>query len=69
MAPNVTMDDEEKRKKGAFKEWLTAQGFRWGGGDNSIEEVIEYNLPDDELKKFKACCATIRQNIANAEAF
>lgn len=38
-------------------------------GDNSIEEVIEYNLPDDELKKFKACCATIRQNIANAEAF
>ena len=63
------MDDEEKRKKGAFKEWLTAQGLRWDGGDNGIEEVIEYNLPDDELKKFKACCATIRQNIANAEAF
>ena len=38
-------------------------------GANGIEEVIEYNLPDDELKKFKACCATIRQNIANAEAF
>lgn len=52
------MDDEEKRKKGAFKEWLTAQGLRWDGGDNGIEEVIEevieYNLPDDELKKFKA---------------
>lgn len=63
------MDDEEKRKKGAFKEGLTAQGLRWDGGDNGIEEVIEYNLPDDELKKFKACYATIRQNIANAEAF
>ena len=46
------MDDEEKRKKGAFKEWLTAQGLRWDGGDNGIEEVIEYNLPDDELKRF-----------------
>lgn len=36
LAPNVTMDDEEKRKKGAFKEWLTAQGLRWDGGDNGI---------------------------------
>ena len=48
------MDDEEKRKKGAFKKGLTSQGLRWDGGDNGIEEVIEYNLPDDELKKFKA---------------
>lgn len=38
-------------------------------GANGIEEVIEYNLPEQEMKDFKACCATIRANIAKAEAF
>lgn len=38
-------------------------------GANGIEEVIEYNLPEQEMKDFKACCATIRANIAKAEEF
>ena len=38
-------------------------------GANGIEEVMEYNLPEQEMKDFKACCATIRANIAKAEAF
>ena len=38
-------------------------------GANGIEEVIEYNLPEQEMKDFKACCATIRTNIAKAEEF
>ena len=38
-------------------------------GANGIEEVIEYNLPEQEMKDFKACCDTIRANIAKAEAF
>ncbi len=37
-------------------------------GANGLEKVIEYSLPDDEMKKFKACCQTIRENIARAEA-
>lgn len=36
-------------------------------GANGAEKVMEYNLPDNELKEFKACCTTIRNNIAKAE--
>ena len=35
-------------------------------GANGAEQVLEYNLPEDELQKFKACCMTIRNNIAKA---
>lgn len=38
-------------------------------GANGIEKIIEFNLPEDELNKFKDCCKTIRRNIAKAEAF
>lgn len=37
-------------------------------GANGVEEVIEYQLPDDELAHFKQCCATIRANLAKAHA-
>lgn len=37
-------------------------------GSNGAEEVMEYNLTADELKDFKACCTTIRNNIAKAAA-
>ncbi|MDD4319977.1 MAG: L-lactate dehydrogenase [Acidaminococcaceae bacterium] len=36
-------------------------------GGNGIEEVIEYNLPPEELKEFKTCCEKIRLNIAKSE--
>ncbi len=38
-------------------------------GANGLEKVIEYDLLPEELEKFKACCETIRKNIAKAEAF
>lgn len=36
-------------------------------GANGVEEVMEYPLPAEEMAEFKACCATIRANIAKAE--
>lgn len=38
-------------------------------GRNGVEEVMEYELPDDEKAEFKACCDTVRANIARAKAF
>ena len=35
-------------------------------GNKGIEEVIEFNLPPEELAAFKACCEKIRLNIAKA---
>lgn len=35
-------------------------------GKNGVEEVMEYDLPADELAEFKKCCATVRANIAKA---
>ena len=35
-------------------------------GSKGIEEVIEFNLPPEELAAFKACCEKIRLNIAKA---
>ena len=37
-------------------------------GIHGVEQVMEYNLPDDELQEFKSCCQTIRNNIAKAAA-
>ena len=37
-------------------------------GANGVEKVIEYNLTEEELARFKACCATIRANIAKGDA-
>lgn len=37
-------------------------------GANGIEQVMEYELPADELAEFKECCATIRANIGRAAA-
>lgn len=36
-------------------------------GINGIEEVMEYNLPENEMKRFKECIATIRANIAKGD--
>ena len=36
-------------------------------GANGAEQVMEYNLPENELKEFKACCTTIRNNIAKTD--
>ena len=32
------------------------------------EKVIEYNLTEDEMKRFTACCEAIRENIAKGKA-
>lgn len=37
-------------------------------GKNGVEEVMEYDLPADELAEFKACCDTVRANIERAKA-
>lgn len=37
-------------------------------GKNGVEEVMEYDLPADELTEFKACCDTVRANIERAKA-
>jgi L-lactate dehydrogenase len=37
-------------------------------GADGVEQVMEYNLPEDEMAEFKKCCATIRANIKKAEA-
>lgn len=37
-------------------------------GKNGVEEVMEYDLPADELAEFKACCDTVRANIKRAKA-
>lgn len=37
-------------------------------GANGVEKVIEYNLTEEEMTRFKACCATIRANIAKGDA-
>lgn len=37
-------------------------------GKNGVEEVLEYDLPADELAEFKACCDTVRANIERAKA-
>lgn len=37
-------------------------------GIHGVEQVMEYNLPEDELQEFKSCCQTIRNNIAKAAA-
>lgn len=37
-------------------------------GKNGVEEVMEYDLPTDELAEFKACCDTVRANIERAKA-
>lgn len=37
-------------------------------GADGIEQVMEYNLPDDEKKEFLECCAKIKANIKKAEA-
>lgn len=36
-------------------------------GKNGVEEVMEYDLPADELAEFKACCDTVRANIERAK--
>lgn len=36
-------------------------------GNNGIEQIMEYNLPEAEMQDFKQCCETIRGNIAKAE--
>lgn len=36
-------------------------------GANGVEQVVEYNLPDNELAEFKECCATVRRNIEKAK--
>ena len=35
-------------------------------GGNGVEEVMEYELPENELAEFKSCCETIRKNIERA---
>lgn len=37
-------------------------------GKNGVEEVMEYDLPADELAEFKTCCDTVRANIERAKA-
>lgn len=37
-------------------------------GRNGVEEVMEYELPEEERAEFKACCDTVRANIAKAGA-
>lgn len=37
-------------------------------GKNGVEEVMEYDLPADEMAEFKACCDTVRANIERAKA-
>ncbi len=38
-------------------------------GKNGVEEVMEYELTEEERAEFKACCDTVRANIARARAF
>lgn len=37
-------------------------------GADGAEQVMEYNLPDNEKEEFLACCQSIRDNIKKAEA-
>lgn len=37
-------------------------------GKNGVEEVMVYELPPEEAAEFKACCDTVRSNIARAQA-
>ena len=32
-------------------------------GADGVEEIIEYDLPEDEMAAFKACCADVRENM------
>ncbi len=32
-------------------------------GRNGVEEIIRYDLPEDELKEFRKCCESIRNNM------
>ena len=36
-------------------------------GADGVEDIIEFNLPDDEQAQFKHCCDTIRANIAKCK--
>ena len=38
-------------------------------GINGVEEVFEYELPEQEMKKFKECLATIHANIERSKMF
>ncbi len=37
-------------------------------GKDGVEKVMEYNLAEDEMKRFIECCETIRKNIAKGQA-
>ena len=37
-------------------------------GANGVEKVMEYNLTEEEMKRFTECCETIRANIAKGKA-
>lgn len=32
-------------------------------GANGIEEIIQYDLPADELEEFRQCCENIKKNM------
>ena len=32
-------------------------------GRNGVEEIIRYDLPEDELEEFRKCCESIRNNM------
>ena len=38
-------------------------------GINGVEEVLEYQLADEEMKRLKNCIRTIRQNIERGNQF
>lgn len=38
-------------------------------GIHGVEEVLEYDLPDNEMKRFKECIDTIHRNIERGNRF
>ena len=50
-----------------------AQGVYCGApaviGANGVEEVLEYDLPEEEMKKFKSCIEAIHKNIERSRTF
>ena len=53
--------------KGEYGEEDVYVGLPCVIGADGVEDIIEFNLPDDEQAQFKHCCDTIRANIAKCK--
>ena len=53
--------------KGEYGEENVYVGMPCVIGADGVEDIIEFNLPDDEQAQFKHCCDTIRANIAKCK--